>query len=261
MTVAFEMDGPLAIITFRGPPMNLLTEAAMAGFADGVHAALDQGARALLTLAEGEHFSAGADVVANFRGRDAGFGRRKLARSFATLQFVERLPIPTIVAVRGLALGGGCEIMQLHDIIFAGASAQIGQVEAQIGTTTLLGGAQRLVARIGLARAKEMLFSAHPYPAETLLGWGMINQVLPDAEVEAAARRYALRLANGPTQAYRISKALANAAAQQGIAAADAMTLESAPAIYDSADMRGAVEVFAEKGARAFRDGLSFTGR
>ena len=261
MPTEFAMDGALAVLTFRNPPMNLLTQDAMDGFAAGVQAALDQGARALLTLAEGEHFCAGADVVANFRGRDSGFGRRRLARSFAMLQFVERLPIPTVVAVRGLTLGGGCELMQLHDIVFAGESAGIGQVEAQIGTTTLLGGAQRLVARIGLARAKEMLFSAQPYPAAKLLEWGMINRVLPDAEVEAAARGYARKLADGPTQAYRISKALANAAAQSGIAAADTLTVETAPAIYDSADKRAAVEAFAAKGARGFREGLRFEGR
>lgn len=261
MTVDVAMEGALGVITFRNPPMNLLTEASMNGFLQGVEAAVAQGARALLTLAEGDHFCAGADVVANFRGRDSDFARRRLARSFATLQYVERLPIPTVIAVRGLTLGGGCEILQLHDIVFAGDGAMIGQVEARIGTTTLLGGAQRLVARIGLARAKEMLFSAQPYPATVLAQWGLVNTVLPDGEVEEAARAYALRLANGPTQAYRISKALANAAAQHGLAAADAMTMEAAPALYDSTDKQMAVATFAEKGARAFQDGLRFSGR
>lgn len=261
MSVDLAMDGPLGIITFRSPPMNLLTEVSMNGFTSAVEAAVAEGARALLTQAEGDHFCAGADVVANFRGRDSTFARRRLARSFSILQYVERLPIPTVVAVRGLTLGGGCEIMQLHDIVFAGESAMIGQVEARIGTTTLLGGAQRLVARIGLARAKEMLFSAEPYPAALLREWGMVNTVLPDTEVEAAARAYAQRLAIGPTQAYRVSKALANSAAQNGIAAADAMTMEAAPSLYDSEDKQMAVATFAEKGARAFQQGLNFTGR
>jgi enoyl-CoA hydratase/carnithine racemase len=103
------------------------------------------GARAFLTLAEGGHFCGGADVVSNFVGKNSNFGRRTLAKAFAITQKVERLPIPTVVAVRGLCLGGGCELMQLHDIAFVGEDAGIGQVEAQIATSTLLGGASRLV--------------------------------------------------------------------------------------------------------------------
>lgn len=260
MPVTFEMDGPLAIATFRNPPMNTLTDEALDGFADAMQAALNAKARAFLTLAEGEHFCAGADVISNFEKKDSNAGRRKLARVYAIVQNFERLPFPTVIAIRGLCLGGGCELMQLHDIVFAGEGAGIGQVEAQIATSTLLGGAPRLVSRIGLSRAKEMVFSAEPYDANTLLSWGLINKVLPDAQVEAAARAYALKLAHGPTVALRIGKALINAAAANGLAAADALTMELTPQTFDTADMREAVKRFAEKGARRFRDGLVFKG-
>jgi enoyl-CoA hydratase/carnithine racemase len=78
--------------------------------------------------------------------------------------------------------------MQLHDIVFVGEGAGIGQVETLIGTSTLLGGASRLVSKIGAARAKEMVFSAEIYDAKTLHAWGLINKVFPDADVEAEAR-------------------------------------------------------------------------
>jgi enoyl-CoA hydratase/carnithine racemase len=261
MSVKFEMDGQVAIATFAAPPMNLLTDAAIEAFGDAAQAALDANARAFLTLAEGDHFCGGADVLSNFVGKDSNFGRRMLAKAFAITHKVEHLPIPTVVAVRGLCLGGGCELMQLHDIVFVGENAGIGQVEAQIATSTLLGGASRLVSKIGAARAKEMVFSADVYDAKTLLAWGLINKVYPDVDVEAEARAYAHKLAAGPTIAYRYAKALINAAVSNGVSAADLLAMEATPQTFDTEDMRNATTRFVEVGRGKFRDGLEFRGR
>ncbi|MCE4052276.1 enoyl-CoA hydratase/isomerase family protein [Pseudomonas sp. Au-Pse12] len=260
MTVKFEMDGPLAIATFCGGPMNLLTGASFAGLMAAVDQALEAKARALLTVAEGEHFCAGADVIGTFVDNDANFARRKLNRWIPEIQRFENLPFPTVVAIRGMCLGGGCEMAQLHDILFAGESAHFGQVEARIGTTTLLGGAQRLLARVGLARAKEMVLSAGIYDARTMLDWGLINRVLPDDDVEAKARSYAMKLANGPTVAYAASKHLINTAVAHGLSAADQRLLDVGPATFASADMIDAVERFAAAGTDALNQGLSFKG-
>jgi enoyl-CoA hydratase/carnithine racemase len=261
MSVKFEMDGQLAIATFASPPMNLLNTEIIEAFGNAAQRALDANARAFLTLAEGDHFCAGADVLSEFVGKDSNFGRRTLAKAFAITQKFERLPIPTVVAVRGFRLGGGCELMQLHDIAFAGEGAGIGQIEALIGTSTLLGGASRLVSKIGAARAKEMLFSADLYDAKTLLAWGLINKVYPDADVEAEARAYAHKLAAGPTVAYRYAKALINTAVSNGVSAADLLTMEATPQTFDTEDMRNATKRFAELGRGKFRDGLEFKGR
>ncbi|KVQ18851.1 hypothetical protein WL99_12015 [Burkholderia cepacia] len=261
MGVTFEMDDALAIVTFDDPPLNLMGEAAIAGFEEAVVLAVENKARALLTLAKGDHFCAGAHVIENFLDADANKGRRLINRMFATTQRFERLPFPTVVAVRGMCLGGGNEVAQLHDIIWAGESAQFGQVEARIGTATLLGGGARLVSRIGLARAKEMVFSANPYPAKTVLEWGLINRVLPDDQVEAKARAYAKGLSEGPTVAHAVNKAIVNAAAAYGLSAADALTMDSAPQTFDTEDMRDAVKRFAEGGTEALFKGFVFKGR
>lgn len=260
MTVKFEMDGALAIATFSDPPMNLFALEGLEGFEAAINSALDAKARAFLTLAEGDHFCAGADVVRNFVGSNGAQGRRGLSRALAVLQRFEQLPIPTVVAVRGFCFGAGCEILQVHDIAFAGEGAAIGQVEALIGTTTLLGGAQRLVSRIGVARAKEFVFSAQPLDPKTLHRWGLVNQVAPDDEVETKARAYAKKLSEGPTTALRWSKALINAAVSHGVSAADSLVLEGGSATFDSRDMQEAVTRFARDGARRFADGLVFTG-
>lgn len=260
MTVKFEMDGPLAIATFCDGPMNLLTNTSFRSLMSAVEQALQAKARALLTLAEGEHFCAGAHIVENFLGQDANFARRQLNGWIPDLQRLENLPFPTVVAIRGMCLGGGCEIAQLHDIIFAGESAQFGQVEARIGTTTLLGGAQRLVARVGLARAKEMVLTAGVYDAATMRDWGLINRVVADAEVETKARAFALKLANGPTVAYAASKQLINTAVAHGQSAADQRLLDAAPATFATEDMMGSVKRFASEGAGVLQKGLSFKG-
>ncbi|WP_280328547.1 enoyl-CoA hydratase/isomerase family protein [Pseudomonas sp. BN102] len=261
MAVKFLMDGPMAIATFYGDPKNLLTFDTFHELMDVVDQAIDHKARALLTLTEGDHFSAGAHVTECFLGQDSNSARRTLHRSIPEMHRFENLPFPTVAAVRGMCLGGGFEIMQIHDIVFAGESAQFGQIEAVIGTTTLLGGAQRLVARVGVARAKEMVFSAGTYDAKTMLEWGVINRVLADAEVEAKAHAYAMKLANGPTAAFAASKHLINSAASHGLGAADRVLLESAPAIFNSQDMQNAVAEFAKGGVEALMKGaLRFKG-
>jgi len=261
MTVKFVMDGPLAIVTFCGDSKNLLTFETFHELMGAVDQAIDHKARALLTLTEGDHFSAGAHVTECFLGQDSNSARRTLHRSIAEMQRFENLPFPTVAAVRGMCLGGGCEIMQIHDIVFAGESAHFGQIEAVIGTTTLLGGAQRLVARIGLARAKEMVFSGGIYDAKRMLEWGLINRVVPDVEVEVKAHAYAMKLANGPTRAYAASKNLINSAAAHGLSTADQILLESAPAIFDSEDMKSAVAAVAKGGVESLKSGtLVFKG-
>ena len=92
MTVKFEMDGQVAIATLASPPMNFLTIDLIEAFGNAAQAALDANARAFLTLAEGDHFCAAADVVKMFVGRDLNFGRRLLAQAFAVTYKIERLP-------------------------------------------------------------------------------------------------------------------------------------------------------------------------
>lgn len=261
MSVKFHMEGDLAVVTFDTPPMNLLGPEQFDGFEKAIEQALEHKARALLTVATGDHFCAGAHIHQNFAGKDGNDGRRMINRSFASTQRFERLPFPTIAAVRGMCLGGGCELAQLHDLIWAGESAQFGQVESRIGTATLLAGGARLVSRIGVARAKEMVLSGNPFPAKTMLDWGLINRVLPDAEVETKAKAYAQKLASGPTVAHAINKAIINAAAAGGLNAADDLTIHTAPTTFDTEDMRTAVKAVLEGGTDVLLKGLPFKGQ
>jgi enoyl-CoA hydratase/carnithine racemase len=84
---------------------------------------------------------------------------------------LEELPFPTLAAVQGMCVGGGLELVLACDLIWAAASARFGQLEATIGTTTLLGGVQRLAERAGSNRAREIIYTAEPYDAATFERW------------------------------------------------------------------------------------------
>ena len=143
----------------------------------------------------------------------------------------------------------------------AAASARLGQLEATIGTTTLLGGVQRLAERAGPSRAREIIYTAEPYDAATFERWNIINRVVPDEALESETRAFAKRLASGPTLAYAAGKRMVRAYLEAGTRAADKVVDEVAPPLFQSEDMRAAVAALVEHGASNFRDKVVFQGR
>jgi enoyl-CoA hydratase/carnithine racemase len=147
------------------------------------------------------------------------------------------------------------------DLIWAGSSARFGQVEALIGTTTLLGGVQRLAERAGPSRAREIIYTADQYDAATFERWNIVNKVVPDENLEQETRAFAERLAGGATLAYAVGKKIVRAYLERGIRAADTLVNEIAPALFETADMRAGVDGLLEHGPRRFRDKVIFRGR
>jgi enoyl-CoA hydratase len=164
----------------------------------------DAGVRALVLTGAGRAFAAGADI-AQIRGMTPaeaeGFSRLG-HRVFSAL---EALPIPTIAAVNGYALGGGCELACACDWIYASAKARFGQPEVNLGIIPGFGGTSRLARRVGLARAKEMVLTGAPLAAEDALRIGLVNRVFPPEELLAGA------LAAGETIAAKGPLAVATA--------------------------------------------------
>lgn len=240
--VRCEIEGGVAVITMAKPPHNLLNGEFLAALIDAFEGAADAGGRAILLRSDRKHFSAGADVD--------GFGSDE-QRSMPAAEVLERLegvPLPTIAAVHGLALGGGFELALACDIIVAGASARLGLVEATLGLMPLLGGVQRVVERAGPARGKEIALFARRHDPETLERWGVVNLVVADDELENVSMSLARQLAGGPTIAYSGIKRLAAIAANEGVRAADLAQEEAAGPVWASEDVRAGLEAFAEGG-------------
>jgi len=235
-SVTFEQSGPLAILTMQFGPHNLLGPDLMHGILGGLDAALKGGARAVLLKSGLRHFSAGADL-ALFENAMSGEGKLALS-PVEFLTQLEGFPLPMVAAVNGVCVGGGFELALACDFIIAGKSAKLGSVEATIGLNPLMGAVQRQVQRAGALRAKEISMLARRYDAETMERWNLINRVVEDETLLDAATAVAMELANGPTVAHRITKELAKIAANEGVAAADAVMEQKQLALWDSEDLK-----------------------
>ena len=187
---------------------------------------------------------------------------RKLFTSHLTvIADLEELPFPTLAAVQGLCIAAGLELALACDLIWAAASARFGQAEASIGTTTLLGGAQRLAERAGPSRAREIIYTADQYDAATFERWNIVNKVVPDDVLKRRRGPSPSALPKAPLWLMQPVSGFVRAYLDGGIRAADKVVDEVAPPLFDSEDMRAGVAGLLEHGPRAFRDKVVFRGR
>jgi len=206
--VAIEITDGIAVVRVNRPKaLNALNAATMreldALFAE--LAAADEIDVVVLTGAGDRAFVAGADIkemakMDTIAGRDWGaFGQRVMQR-------IEDLPQPVIAAVNGFALGGGCELSLACDIRYASDTAKFGQPEVKWGICAGFGGSQRLVRAVGPAMAKEMLYTAGMIDAEEALRIGLVNRVLPQAELLPAVLELARNIQANARFAVRATK-------------------------------------------------------
>ena len=194
-----RLDGDVGVIRLNRPAaLNALNYALVAEL-DGLLVELaGTGLRALIVTGAGNRaFAAGADI-AEMSGYTALQAEHFARAGQAVLGRLERFPAPTIAAVSGFALGGGCELAMCCDLILAGANAVFGQPEVKLGVIPGFGGTQRLVRRVGRQRALELMMTGRNVKAEEAATIGLALQVVSEDVVEAAvnlARRIA---SNGP---------------------------------------------------------------
>ncbi|SFP26713.1 enoyl-CoA hydratase/isomerase family protein [Variovorax sp. 770b2] len=152
----------------------------------------DAGLRAVVITGNGRAFCAGADLktVKDLGGQAQreSATRRFLDEAGALLRRIERLPLPVIAAVNGLALAGGLETVLVCDLVVASEDAKFGDAHAKYGLIPGWGGSVRLPRKIGASRAKQMMFTAEHVPARTMAEWGLVNQVVPAAQLHEAAQ-------------------------------------------------------------------------
>ena len=182
--VRSERRGAVALLTLDRPhALNALDAATLEALdARVAEVARDPGVRALVLTGEGRAFVAGADIAAMrpFSAAEAGAFSRLGHRAFAAL---EALAVPTIAAVNGYALGGGCELALACDWIYASAKARFGQPEVNLGILPGFGGTSRLVRRVGVAWAKEIVLTGEMIDAELALRIGLVNRVFAPEEL------------------------------------------------------------------------------
>lgn len=252
----YEQHGDVGELVLDAPPLNLFGPAMF----DDLEAALGEvqaaSPRALIFRAEGDVVSAGVDVHV-FEGLGSDGADRLTARLMTFSHAVEDLPLPTLAVAHGLCLTAALELFLACDLLWAGEGVEFGLVEAVVGITPLMGGTQRMAERAGAARAREFVMTGGLFTAETLHDWGVVNRVLPAGGLLEEARRFAAKLAAGPTQAHAATKRIVRAQADHGTRAADERTAELTSHLFDTEDNRNAVRSFLEQGPGKAR----FTGR
>jgi enoyl-CoA hydratase/carnithine racemase len=242
-----RLDGSVAILTMRYPPHNLLDVPLSKLIVEGLRWAAVEGARAVVLRSALRHFSAGADLDAMLAAAQNGDGVIDWP-VLEVLRTFDELPIPIVAAVHGVCVGGGLELALACDLVVAAESAKLGSVEATVGLHPLMGGIQRVAQRAGAARAKEMAMLGRRYDARTLERWNVINRVVDDEQLGAAAMTLARELAGGPTVVHAATKALVSIAVSQGVRAADEAMEELQKPIFRSKDFRAGVESIRENG-------------
>ena len=247
--IRLERDGDVAIVILDAPPLNLFTERtfdAMRAVRDQV---ADSDARAMVFRAEGKVFTGGVDVGRTFADVAGSEEGKRLAQDgIRELQAFEALEIPTVALVHGLCLTAGLEAALACDMIWAAEGAQFGLVERVVGLTPFGGGVQRMAERAGPARAREFVMTGGLYDAEKMLEWGVINRIVAPGDLLEKGLAFAQVLASGPTVAHAATKKIVRTYLDEGIAAADEATPGIAGPLFDTEDLKGAVESFLRDG-------------
>jgi enoyl-CoA hydratase len=242
-----ERGEALAVISLNAPPLNLFDREMIGTLQGAIGEVEATPPRALLVRAEGSVVSGGVDVH-EFEGLNKAQATEMFERLIEIAQRVEALPFPTVFAAHALCLTAAFELALACDLLLAGESAQFGLVEIVVGLTPGMGGTQRLAARAGPARARELVMSGQLYDATTLERWNVVNRVRPDDGFEEAARKFAERIAAGPTRAHAATKEVVRAFLRGGTAEADAATPGLAGALFETEDLQNAVRSFLADG-------------
>jgi crotonobetainyl-CoA hydratase len=215
---------------------------AMVGVLDELEA--DESVRAVVLTGTGEVFSAGADLKVVAQGRALDIARVK--GGFAGV-VAREFPKPLIAAVNGPALAGGCEIVLACDLVVASETARFGIPEVQRGLMAAAGGLIRLPKRLPLAIALELAMTGDPIDADRALQLGLVNRVVPAADVIDTAVALATRIGSNSPIAVRLSRQLVREAAELDEAAGWARTNELVSEAFASGDAIEGATAFAEK--------------
>src|SRR5262249_54303475 len=162
-------------------------------------------------------------------------------------------PKPVIAAVNGYAVGGGCELAMLADIIVAGEGASFGQPEVRIGIMPGAGGTQRLTRAVGKYRAMRMLLTGEPVTAKDALAMGLVSEVVPDGEVFAAALRLAKTIASMPPLAVLQIKEAVLAGQDAPLETALMLERKAFQLLFATSDQKEGMRTFLEKRKPEFR--------
>ena len=206
----------------------------------------DEDLRVIIITGSGRSFVAGADIK-EMQAFDSLEARKYAELGLRTMQRIEDLPIPVIASVNGFALGGGCELSLACEIRYASEKAKFGQPEVSLGITPGFGGTQRLSRLVGLAQAKELIYTGKVIDANEALRIGLVNKVFSSENLEEETMKLAQDIAKQSTTAVKYAKVSIN----RGFDAALANSFEYEKNLFSlcfsTKDQKAGMQAFVEK--------------
>src|SRR5919109_1025392 len=245
--ILVEREGTVATITVNRPKsLNALNSATLRELTQAVREAVDS-CRALILTGSGDRaFVAGADIA------EMAPMTPWTAREFSELGHVltallEDIPIATIAAVNGYALGGGLELAVACDVIYASDNAKLGLPEVTLGVTPGFGGTQRLVRLVGKLRAKEIIFTGEMVEAKQAVQMGLVNAVFTRDQPLSPFRQGAAKIATRGPLAVARAKRLVERGYDMPLRAANRQEAETFALLFDTQDRAEGMRAFLEK--------------
>jgi enoyl-CoA hydratase len=254
-TVRLSIEGTTAIVTVDRPgALNALNTATLEQLEEALASVAKQTeVRGLIVTGAGEKaFVAGADI-AEMMNLSMEQSLAFAARGHRVFDALERLHCPTLAAVNGVALGGGCELALACDLIYAADNAKFGLPEVSLAIIPGFGGTQRLTRLVGRARAKELIFTGDMVDAARAKEIGLALDVVPAAQLLTFCRAVVGRIAKkGPLAVARAKRVIAQGA-DLSLSAGNQLEREAFADLFQSSDRKEGMSAFLEKRPASFK--------
>ena len=251
----FTEDGAIATVTVNRPKaLNALNQETLEELLGCFQKlAENEAIRVVIITGSGEKaFIAGADIA--FMEKLSPLAARCFAMlGQQVLSTIENLPQPVIAAVNGFALGGGCELALACDIRLASENARFGQPEVNLGVLPGFAGTQRLPRLIGRGRANELLFTGDIIDAQEAARIGLVNRIVPQAQLLASCREMAERIASRGPVAVRLCKEAVNTGVEIDLARACQYEVDQFALCFASDEQKEGMRAFLEKRPAKFQ--------
>jgi enoyl-CoA hydratase len=246
--VTINFDDNVATLTIdRQEKLNALDPQVVEEIGQALLELEAEGPRAIVVTGAGERaFIAGADIGA-MSVMSPLEAKRFSEIGHAAMALLDRSPIPTIAAVNGFALGGGCEVALACDIRIAAENATFGFPEVGLGILPGMGGTQRLPRLVGPALAKELIFTGRRISAEEAREIGLVNRVVAEGEALDAARELAAGISDNGPLAVRHAKAAANRSLDVDLISGLEYEADQFALLFATEDAREGMTAFSEK--------------
>ncbi len=256
--VSWSMEDSIAIITINNPPLNVLSADVIEQLkiiTDEISS--DSSVKVVIVTGEGNRaFVAGGNIkeFPDWMGKGEELAKEKSLWLQKPLNKIESLPQPTIAAINGLTLGGGCELALCCDIRIAEEQVQIGLPEVKLGLFPGAGGTQRLSRLVGKSKAKEMIFTGEPLTAIEAKEIGLVNQVVQKGKALEMATELAKKICKYSQSTLRYAKQSIDDGFEQTLEQGLVTEAMNFGHVFQTKDVREGVKAFIEKREPRFID-------